>query len=149
MHDEEVFDQWNVLKKVTDSKLQPTGFKVRDIWFAHMGKNVGYEEDGKGEEFLRPVLVCVKFNTYVFWGIPLTGTHKTGRYYHALPPIRGKQSTLILSQMRLYDARRLKYKIGVCPLPAFAKVKEQLHQLLRDDQILETPAKAGEARRRL
>ena len=38
----------------------------------HLGANVGFEQDGIGEDFLRPVLILRKFNVYMFWALPLT-----------------------------------------------------------------------------
>ena len=47
-----------------------------------MGLNIGYEQDGKGEDFLRPVLILKKFNKRVFLGIPLTKIKKDSHFYH-------------------------------------------------------------------
>ena len=146
--DNREFDVWNRLKKKTHHREELLGFKIRELWFIRMGKNVGFEQDGKGDEFMRPVLVFKKFNTQLFWGIPVTGVTKKGAYYFRLPKMRGRTNTLILSQLRLYDAKRLRYQIGVCPAEIFVAVKDQIKAII-DGQEFETPAKAGEARRRL
>lgn len=142
------FDSWNRLKKKTQLREELLGFKVREIWFIRTGKNVGFEQDGKGQEFMRPVLIFKKFNRQLFWGIPLTGVLKRGPYYFSLPKRKGKINTLILSQLRLYDAKRLRYQIGVCPKETFEQVRARIKAII-DDREFETPAKAGEARRRL
>jgi|SRR3989338_8283042 len=142
------FDVWNRLKKKTHRRDVLLGFKVRELWFIRMGKNIGFEQDGKGEEFLRPVLVFKKFNTQLFWGISLTGRSKNGVYYFRLPTMHGRKNTLILSQLRLYDAKRLQYQIGVCAADVFERVKQHIIAIIHGQEF-ETPAKAGEARRRL
>lgn len=145
---ESMFDSWNVLKKTTNVRKQIPGFKEREIWFMHMGKNVGFEQDGKGGEFLRPVLILKKFNTRLFWGIPMTGTKKMGMYYMEVTGVRNQSSSLILSQLRLFDAKRLKYPIGKCTEAFFQDVRNRIKALV-DGLKLETPARAGEAFRRL
>lgn len=113
-----------------------------------MGKNIGFEQDGKGEEFLRPVLIFKKFNKQLFWGIPLTRKDKKGAYYLTLPEMRGHTNTLILSQLRLFDAKRLRYQIGVCPVEIFEVAVSRIKKII-DNREFETPAFAGEARRHL
>ena len=56
------FDEWNVNKKEIDSREIRVNFSERDVWFIEMGINVGFEQDGKGEDYLRPVLILKKFN---------------------------------------------------------------------------------------
>jgi mRNA interferase MazF len=58
-------------KKESHYKVSPPPlFKERDIWWVSIGVNVGFEEDGKHEKFLRPVLILKKFNKELFLGIP-------------------------------------------------------------------------------
>ena len=143
-----VFDQWNVIKQEINRRDMLLGFKVREVWFIYMGKNIGFEQDGKGEGFLRPVLVFKKFNKQLFWGIPLTKKDKKGAYYYTLPVMRGHTNTLILSQLRLFDAKRLRYPIGICSAEIFEEVVNRVKKII-DNQEFETPAFAGEARRHL
>ena len=54
---EKDFDRWNDLKKrVNDRSLQPL-YHAREIWWASLGVNVGYEQDGTGASYERPVLI--------------------------------------------------------------------------------------------
>jgi len=39
-------------------------FREREIWWASLGANIGYEQDGKHENFERPVLVLKKFSRH-------------------------------------------------------------------------------------
>ena len=52
------FDRWNSIKKTTDAAQEDARLFYREgeIWWVRLGKNVGYELDGKSREFTRPVL---------------------------------------------------------------------------------------------
>lgn len=88
-------------------------FKERDIWYCYFGVNVGFEQDGQGQDFLRPVMVFKKFNKEIFLGIPLTRSIKDLSFYFSFEFKAGLKSSAILSQIRFIDAKRLSHKIGV------------------------------------
>lgn len=90
---------------------------------------MGFEQDGRGVQFLRPVIVLKKFNKELFWGIPLTKNEKVGKYYKSFL-LKGNTSTAILSQFRLIDAKRLKYKIGDIAAVDLAEIKTKIRQFL-------------------
>jgi mRNA interferase MazF len=137
---EKDFDGWNHIKKeVNDGSAARVFFHPRELWFAHLGVNVGFEQDGRGKEFLRPVFVVRKFNNQVFWALPLTKTQKPRNPYYAsfqyvaFPEIETAPlltSVAILSQLRLIDGKRLRYKIGTVHEDAFGTIKEKLRRLL-------------------
>ncbi|MDR2524370.1 MAG: type II toxin-antitoxin system PemK/MazF family toxin [Candidatus Nomurabacteria bacterium] len=110
---EKDFDTWNEAKKTVHKRDILPDFETRDIWWCKMGLNVGFEEDGKGTEFERPVLVFRKFNKEMLLGIPLTSVAKKNKFHFELPKYRedGADSLAILSQIRLYSANRLVRKI--------------------------------------
>ena len=66
------FDEWNECKKNRDKNDIDIYFYEREIWWCAIGVNVGFEQDGKGERFARPVLIIRKFSKNVFLGVPLT-----------------------------------------------------------------------------
>jgi len=127
---EKEFDRWNVQKKNIDSFVNKRVFHEREIWFISIGENVGFEQNGKGDEFLRPVIVYKKFSKNVFLGIPLTKTVRTGNFYADFE-FQTRRSTAILSQVRLFDSKRLKYVIGKMSVGDYGKVKEKLIELLQ------------------
>lgn len=126
----EVFDIWNQQKQLLENKSNTKTFKERDIFFVSLGKNVGSEQDGKGDQFLRPVLVYKKFSRTLFLGIPLTTKPKTGRFYASFS-FEEKTSIAILSQIRLFDAKRIQYKVGKISQGNFRKIKQKLIRLLQ------------------
>src|SRR3990167_3366795 len=56
-------------------------FHEREVWWCSIGHNVGFEQDGKGEKFARPVLVFKKFNKEVFWALPISTRIKKSKFY--------------------------------------------------------------------
>ena len=131
------YTKWMGLKAgIHNDKTRPF-FHEREIWFSSLGENVGFEQDGSGENFRRPVIILRKFNNEVIWVLPLTRTDKTGKYYFRISPVDGKgnadgrSSVVILSQIRLLDAKRLQYKIGDVKEKEFEKIKEALKALLK------------------
>lgn len=121
---------WHKLKTYINNASYRVKFKEGDVWFCRLGMNIGSEQDGKGEHFLRPILVLKKFNSQVFLAIPLTKTAKTGRFYYSFQLKDSVASTAILSQIRLVDAKRLKYQIGRLNKENMFQIKQKLKQLL-------------------
>ncbi|MBI2023161.1 type II toxin-antitoxin system PemK/MazF family toxin [Candidatus Giovannonibacteria bacterium] len=132
---EKDFQNWHNKKSNIDKIEKRPFFHEREIWFCYLGANIGFEQDGSGEEFLRPVLIVRKFNNEIFWGIPLTKAHKklakkAEKYYFSFSFISDIKSAAILSQIRLIDARRLSRHIGIMPDAEFIKLIEKLKALL-------------------
>ena len=123
------FQNWhNKKSNLHEEKIRPF-FHEREVWSASVGVNVGFEQDGRGDQFLRPVLILKKFNNEVLWCLPLTKNQKKGKYYFSFE-LKGEVSTVILSQIRLIDAKRLQYKIGDMSGRDFDKIKEKLTRFL-------------------
>jgi len=122
------FDKWNSKKKeLSDGKR--VYFHKGDIWLASIGKNIGDEEDGKHSSFERPVLIVRKFNNNIFLGVPLTSNeNKEGKYYYKLISFSG--STAILSQVRLFDAKRLLRLMGKIKNEELKEIKIKLGKIV-------------------
>ncbi len=129
---EKQFDQWNEDKKRFEKNLAEVYFYEREIWWCALGVNIGFEQDGRGDKFLRPILILRKWSDRVFLGIPLTKTKKTGKYYFPLTTwgVRDIKSTLILSQVRLLDSNRLVDKIGMVKREEFVEIKNAVKRLI-------------------
>jgi mRNA interferase MazF len=69
------FNEWNRRKIIIHEDIARLFFDEREVWFCAFGVNVGFEQDGAGNLFSRPVLIFKKFNREIFWGIPLTRSH--------------------------------------------------------------------------
>ncbi len=75
-----------------------------------LGKNIGYEQCGSGQKFLRPVLLIKKFNQNMFWAVPLTTKQKALYFYYNFTAPNGVKESAILSQLRLISVKRLTRK---------------------------------------
>ncbi len=122
------FDAWNRMKKATHNKDVPPLFSEREIWWCALGINIGSEEDGKGENYLRPVLILRKFNKSIFYGLPITSKIKDDEFHLSINSgdIRG---SIILSQMRLIDSKRLSHLAGKITGDELKEVKKKLKSL--------------------
>ena len=132
------FKKWHNKKALINERENRPGFHEREIWWCAIGVNVGFEQDGGGEDFLRPVIVFRKFNNEILWGIPLTQTRKNTVFYFQFNIVQfedGKEvkkilSTAILSQIRLIDASRLSHKLGDIGSVNFESLKKKFKALL-------------------
>lgn len=106
------FQKWHEKKSQVDNIAKRPFFHEREVWWCAVGMNIGFEQDGRGERFARPVLVFKKFNNEVFWAIPLSTKIKKGKFYVPIEFEDGLPRVVIISQLRLIDARRLMDKIG-------------------------------------
>ncbi len=116
-------------EKLNNNESVRPGFHEREIWYCHLGENVGFEQDGKGDQFLRPIIVLRKFNNEIFWAIPLTSTIKKSEHYFIVT-FNDTKSSAILSQIRLIDAKRLSHKIGDITKEEFEELKKKLKDLI-------------------
>ena len=121
----DVYDRWNGVKKRCNES-EPLKFREGEIFFLSVGMNVGREVDGKGEAFLRPVLVFRKTGRTTFYGIPLTSRPKEGDCFVTFSYKKGKNSTALLHQMRLFDIRRAVYFSGRVRKSDFGKIKAKM-----------------------
>ena len=123
------FDIWNEKKKDIDKQKKQRSFEERDIVYIKMGKNIGFEEDGKGENFLRPVLILKKFNHDQFIGFAMTSQKpkkNNMKYYYKLK----EDSYVILSQIRTYSAKRMSHTIGKVSTKKLKTIKEKFNDLI-------------------
>jgi len=128
------FTEWNT-KKIEVNKIDTSNlyFREREIWWCALGANVGFEQDGKGEEFRRPVLILKKFNRFVVLVVPLTTRIKVHKYY--IPcGVSDTSDTIqrmaIISQIRLVDTKRFIDKLGVADSGSFSTIKNAIKALL-------------------
>ena len=121
------FDNWNILKKKLDDNINYPSFKEREIWWCHTGVNIGDEECGKGVKSHRPVLILRKFNNKIFTSVPLTTAIKNNYFYFQIS-FQDKRRCLMLSHLKVIDAKRLDRKISYLSKEQFFKVKEEIRR---------------------
>jgi mRNA interferase MazF len=127
------YNNWNEIKITIEYENIIVGFKERDIFYMNMGKNIGFEQDGKGENFVRPVVIIKGFNKNMFFGIPLSTKMKEGKFYYKFQFQKKNElveNIALLSQMRLFSTKRLLNKIGVISKEDFIKMKDEFKSLI-------------------
>jgi mRNA interferase MazF len=125
---EQDFDKWNEIKKtIENNKFIQT--KNGEIYNALLGKNVGFEQSGKGTNFLRPIVVLKRFSKSAILAMPLSTTAKRGKYYFDFSFRSDKTSVAILSQVKLIDTRRLYKKMGRMQSKDFQKLNKRFNEL--------------------
>ena len=126
---EKDFQKWHVLKAKIHASTDIPDFSERDVWWCALGANIGVEADGKHDTFERPVLVIRKFNKEMFFGVPLT-TRTKESIYHFSFSLHDTTSTALLSQMRLWSAKRLIRRIGKVGEEQFREIRGKINGLL-------------------
>ncbi len=116
------FQKWHSVKTDLQEQKSNVFFHEREIWWCAAGVNLGFEQDGSGERFLRPVVVIKKFNLDACIAVPLTARQKKGKYYFPVGNIEEKEAVAILSQLRFIDRKRLAQKAGVLDEEIFKKL---------------------------
>jgi len=122
-------NRWNLLAQRHALKTTKLDFNERELWWAHVGQNLGWEQNGSGQHFLRPVLIVKKFHRSFLWAVPLTTTKRTGRHYVTLQAKKCR-GQLILSQIKPLDAVRLVQKIERIDTPQYEKICTLIRRLL-------------------
>jgi mRNA interferase MazF len=138
------FDNWNVQKKQLHSRDTAPAFSERQVWWVALGKNIGFEEDGKNAPFERPFLVLRKYNRELFYGVPLTTQAKDNEFHYKMNSTKGVVGYVILSQGRTISSRRLLRRI-------YWLSEKQYSEILRKERNLierksKPQLKVGESR---
>ena len=106
------FLEWIRLKeKLHATVSKPPLFREGEIWWCSIGENIGSEINGKSGLFSRPVLIFRKLSSSTFLGLPTTSQQRKGTWYVTIT-LGKSESTVVLSQARVFDYKRLSTKIG-------------------------------------
>lgn len=124
------FIEWAKLKIRIHFSKRIVYFRDGEIWWASLGANVGHEEEGKNQNFERPILILKKFNEHFLWAIPLTTKSKENNPYYFQYILNDKEYAAILPQLRLLSSKRLLRKIDMFPVKYYKKIREQIKKLI-------------------
>ena len=125
------FDIWNNEKQMIHGKqnMNNVFFKEREIWWCHLGLNIGFEQNGKGDAFLRPILVLKKFSASTLVGLPLTTANKSHKYLIHCDALDKVFRQAGISQLRTLDSRRLHEKITTVSEDSFVTIRKATREL--------------------
>lgn len=125
------FDEWNEKKKNIEKEIKDNvSIREREICWLCLGLNIGDEQDGKNENFERPVLILKKFNNKIAWVLPMSTQPGHPKYYIKIF-YENKESYVILSQLRLISVKRLDRKIGELSFTQFREIKNKIVSFLK------------------
>lgn len=121
------FLEWIKIKELLHQKDQPPSFEEREIWWANIGENVGHEENGKGDNFIRPFIIVKKFNKELLFGVPCSSVFKDNKYYYKVGMETSDfKTSALLSQARVISSKRLLRKIDKLGNGSFRDLKTAL-----------------------
>ncbi len=103
---EKDFDGWNSKKNEIHLREVTIFFHEREVRWCSLGLNIGYEQDGKHENFERPVLILKKFNRQTALVVPITSRIKDNKYYICFKK-DDELYSVIISQIKLISSKRL------------------------------------------
>lgn len=124
------YEKWHKLKCDINNKNPNLFPKEKEVWVMYFGKNVGYEQNGSGSNFIRPCLVLKKFNNKMFWVIPLSSKQKDLDFYLNFMDNNFQKVSLIIAQLRLISVNRFDRKMYEIKTTLFNEIKNKVFDLL-------------------
>ena len=120
---------WNKKKKTINELVFLHYVHEREVWWSSIGVNIGFEEDGKNEQFERPVLVLKKFNREVVLIVPLSSKVKKGKYYINFTH-KDIQFCALISQIRLISTKRLLRRMYTMSEREYGEIRNAVRSML-------------------
>ena len=130
MEPEKDFSIWMPVKGQIHNKCDRPFYHEREVWWCAIGLNVGFETDGKGISYTRPVLIIKDFNHATFWCLPVTTQIKKSTHRIDIDLNDKILRQVVLSQLRTLDAKRLRRKIGTLEKKTFYEIKTAIAMFL-------------------
>lgn len=127
---EKDFDGWNAQKKKIGTDSTELYFETREVWWCFWGVNVGWEQDGGGPFFQRPIVVLKKMSRRTCLVAPLTTSIHKHPMRLSTGHIRGIRSHAVLSQIKVIDINRFVEKMGVVDEEYFNKIRKTIKDML-------------------
>ena len=118
------FDKWNKIKTEIHENEVGKFYHTREIWWCSLGENIGFEQDGNGAEYQRPVLILKGLSKNTCLIIPLTTSSNKHPMRVSVGMVEGKEASVIISQMRVIDTKRFINKIGFADKNIFEVIRK-------------------------
>ena len=139
------FENWNNKKKSIESNTYMPYFDIGEIWWCSLGINIGAEVDGKGVDYLRPVIILAKYNQFGCYIIPLSSARLANKDNIYVGIVQAKQATANLSQTRSISSKRLIEKIQKIEINQLLSIQKAVIEYNFPLQLFEIlPPKNGE-----
>lgn len=124
------FDAWNQQKQRLHAGGHSRLYSEREIWWCAFGVNIGFEQNGTGPEYQRPMLILRGMSRDTCYVVPLSTSPKKHKYRIPVGKVDGKQAVALLSQIRLVDTKRLVNKVGYLDREVFRQIRKAAKDLL-------------------
>lgn len=124
------FTQWNTQKQKIHTESVRRYYHVREVWWCALGVNVGSEQDGGGEEYRRPVIILKALGPSTCLVAPLTTSSNVHAYRIPIGKVGGEDASVILSQIRVVDTKRLVRKIEFINKDMFEQIRKAARDML-------------------
>lgn len=123
------FDSWNIEKKKINRIDTVKLFHQREIWWSSFGVNIGREQDGRSDNFERPVIILKKLSPDTLICLPLSTKKKLGKFQAKITH-DSVSGFALLDQIKVIDSKRLLRKIGTVSISQFESMKNKFKELL-------------------
>ncbi len=127
----EKFLNWFRKKTHISQQTLPADFHVSvgEIWWCSLGENVGIEINGKGDNYLRPVLILKVFNRQHVWVVPLSSQEQS--QFHIKISSLSTSVTIVVSQLRAVSTLRLFRYVNTISVDDFHFITDSIIELLK------------------
>ncbi|MEK7068951.1 MAG: type II toxin-antitoxin system PemK/MazF family toxin [Patescibacteria group bacterium] len=124
------FDVWNKVKQRVNAEQRGIVIRKGEVRWASLGVNVGMEIDGKGESFLRPVLIVDCIGKGLALVVPITSS---GKMLPGYLPFEWKEKTdsLCIHHMKTISTKRILRREAKIPGNTLARIKEAIKLFYR------------------
>lgn len=123
------FLDWFQLKPKLDKLGHKAPFVSEgQIFWCHLGENIGTEISGKSDRYTRPVIIAKKLSHHTFLVIPTSTKIKNGSWFVFFTH-QNKERVACLHQIRVIDYKRLQTLVGKRDSKDFEKIKFGLKKL--------------------
>ena len=128
------FDKWNIEKQKTEAdEYSEENFpQIGEVWMGVIGKNIGYEQNGTGDNFSRPVAIVSRFNNKMFWAVSLSTKQKEFDFHYNFTDPNNQKVSIIIAQLKLVSLKRLKRKMYDLSEKDFGNVLQRIKSFLKN-----------------
>lgn len=136
-------DWFNLKPKLDIKNHKPPFVSQGQVWWCHLGENIGTEISGKSDKFTRPVIILQKLSHFNYLIIPTSTKIKEGSWFIFFIH-KNVEMVACLHQIRVVDYRRLDNKIGFLDKQYFDKIKEGFNNLFSQKSMPPTNRRTQE-----
>lgn len=98
-------------------------FREKEVWWVAMGKNIGFEINGKNDLFERPVLILQAYSKETCFILPLSSKIKAPLpWYQKVVTLKNGDSAVIINQGRILSSKRLLRKHDIVNTEDYNKI---------------------------